>query len=696
MRDLEDLVREGVETAYDLQARDRTASADLKARVIRRGRRRRAGRIAASAVFSLALLAGATSATQALLDRETRVAGRDVPEMGVVRAYEFGGPIASDGRSMWFGQGMYSNDAGDRNSVARADLATEEVVDGQPVALRPHEMVLGENGLLTVSWQGDMPVGGEGHPVRGAVQRIDPLSLKTGGTIEREDSAPYDVAIGRVGGREFAWVVDNGRDELLQIDTKTMEVAATHETAREPVSVYVHDDSVYVTSNEDHTVQRFHAESGEVSAHYGVPGCANDVEIAAGSLWVVDYCGGAVQRLDEERGGRIATIPVRDAPTAVEFAEGLLWVTTFNSVVRIDPDANEVVGDPIYGVHPEGLLYAAGSMWVHGPGGVYRLDETAPPATPTPTPPPSEDPRAKPLPAGVERVDVTRFVRMVAAAGESVWTGLFAVERLDAETGEVVAKTDAGGFVEGLDVDGDLVWALVEVAEEEASGVVAIDGATGRIVRGPVLLGGRDVYAVSIDAAGGVAWVPSVDGTLTGVDPGSNEVARADLTKFFDAPDEREALRVAATDEAAFVFSTSGVIVRRDHATGELEKAGDLGWNVVDVVSDGEKVWVVQQTPRGKTLLWTLDGRTGAPLGEPVTVAEFGFALATQHDGTVWVAHGGTRGGRVTIQAYVDGAGDPVATYEVPNAAYMTDIAASDAGVWLTTGHDFLYKIDPE
>lgn len=697
MNDLGDLVRSGVEAAFEEQGPGTTSTSDVKARVIRRGRRRLAARVSAGILMSVVLVAAAASATSALLRRDVEVATPDVPEMGAEVAYALGGPLASDGRSLWIGSGATSNTKGDRNGISRLDIATGDSVDGPPAVGMPQAMAAGPSGIWTVGWQGDMPVGGEGHPVRGAIERVDPVTLERTGYIPREDSAPYDVAVGTVGGREVAWVVDTGRHELLRVDAKTTEVAEVYDTPRVPVSVFVHDRFVYVTSSDEHAVLRLDVETEE-TVTFDVPRCANDVVVGGGSLWVADFCGDALHRIDEDGSAEVVSIEMKQ-PSALEYAEGLVWVATSTDVLRVDPGTNEVVGNSIYvSEMNDGLLYAGGSMWVHSWGRVYRLSEDAPPATPTPTPPPTPDPRGEALPPGVERVPVERDPAALETGAGSLWTGMFEIVRLDPATGEVQAEIDPGGFVRSMDFDEDagVLWAFVEVAEKERNAVVAIDPGTDEVVLGPVLLDPPGVYGQAMAAHDGVAWVAG-DPTLWRLELATGDTQKIDIGRHLGGPDETSGFNVAATDDAVFVVPVNGAVLRVDAETRETEKVADLGWNVDHLVTDGETVWLEQTSAEtSEILLWTLDGTTGQPVGEPVVVGKFGAPHLAQHEGMVWVAQAGLQKGAIAVKAYEAGTGDPVRAVEVPASPFVQGAAAGPEGFWITTGHDFVYRIGPE
>jgi streptogramin lyase len=690
MKDVAQVLRESVETVYELSAGDRRTGSDAKRAVLRRGRRRRAGRVAVAACAAVAVVVSAPVATNALFRRgDAQVAGRDVPDVGAELVWEMGGPVASDGRSVWFGRGTKEDEPGVRNSVARMELPDGEVVEGPVAATFPHQIAIADSGLWSVSWEGDLPASGEQGSVRGVIELLDPETLERTAVIEREGSAPEDVAVGRKVGREVVWVVDAARSTLLEIDPVDAEVAAEHAFPSRPSFVETHGRFVYVGSSEGHVVERIDPVTGE-TLHFEVPACANDAEVAAGSLWVADFCGDAVHRIDERSGEILASVSIGE-PTTLEFAEGLMWVGANARVVRIDPVAGEVVGSPVFGrdMFAESMVYAGGSMWVGASGGVYRLDEEVPTATPSPAP----DPVEAALPEGVVRVPVRGTPHALAADAESLWTGETTIDRLDPATGEVLAQVDAGGFVEDLELDesAGVLWALVQPAGDGDRIVLAVDARTDEIVLGPLDVVTLPPPGEKIAAHGGIAWVAGPGGTVNRVDLEEQEVVQIQLGRV--GLDDTN-VHVVAAANAALLIGTNGVVVRVDAESGEPARVDHLGAHIAAVTSREGRVWVAQQTRKGELFLWPLDAYTGeASHGRLRDVAR-GFPYLAEHEGTLWLAQAGGPDGRTIVSAFPAGGGHVVVT-ELPAGSTPTDVAAGPDGAWLTTGRGFLYRIDP-
>jgi DNA-binding beta-propeller fold protein YncE len=81
-----------------------------------------------------------------------------------------------------------------------------------------------------------------------------------------------------------------------------------------------------------------------------------------------------VTRIDQATGKVVADIPVPSEPHRVAYGAGAAWVGNWHddSVSRIDPHTNRVVGSPIPIGFPAGnLAVGAGGVWVTSD---YRVD----------------------------------------------------------------------------------------------------------------------------------------------------------------------------------------------------------------------------------------------------------------------------------------------------------------------------------
>jgi DNA-binding beta-propeller fold protein YncE len=121
-----------------------------------------------------------------------------------------------------------------------------------------------------------------------------------------------------------------------------------------------------------------------VGKPFRAPADAVAIAVHQGALWVTSVAPGdlgvagkdAVTRIDLASGYTVATIRVRRAPLDVAATPGAVWVTNSggggDSVARIDPTTNRVVGSPIpIGFRAGNLAVAVGGVWVTSD---YRVD----------------------------------------------------------------------------------------------------------------------------------------------------------------------------------------------------------------------------------------------------------------------------------------------------------------------------------
>ncbi|GIM88529.1 hypothetical protein Ato02nite_003220 [Paractinoplanes toevensis] len=305
----------------------------------------------------------------------------------------------------------------------------------------------------------------------------------------------------------------------------------------------------------------------------------------AGGLWVADGSG-AVRRVDGRTGETIATATVAGVeprmPPALVAAGGRLWVYRFDTgaVALIDPGSGAVVAratvEPVTPAVDNLLQYAHGALWIAQPGRLWRVT-VAGRVSRTPLPDGFEPSAAAATERRLWLAAGRRLLRIDPVAPSSVVElglpqnvaelsyaagGLYAagvnspvVHRLDPVTGAVAGQTRlrhdelalslAGGWAigncgsvvrlgDGLtvrvsDVSQDLPSVLafgdLWVADEVASEVVRIDGATGAVrARLPVVAADPDDPAFHLLAGSGSVWV--LDGGVSRVDPEAGRVTR--------------------------------------------------------------------------------------------------------------------------------------------------------------------------
>jgi YVTN family beta-propeller protein len=259
------------------------------------------------------------------------------------------------------------------------------------------------------------------------------------------------------------------------------------------------------------TVVRVDPESNRVVGKpLRVPADAEAIAVGDGVLWVASVTPGdlatphkdRVIRIDLVTGRRVATITVARAPLDLAATPRAVWVTNSggggDSVARIDPQTNRLVGRPVVtGASPQNLAVGGGSLWVanHDERTVTRIDQTSGKVL-ADIPVPSEPHR-------------------VAYGVGAAWVGNWhdnSVSRIDPQTNRVVGSPipigshHAGNLVVGV----GSVWVTsdyrVDGAAEDVV-VVRIDPQSNRAVE-TIPVGG---HPIDVAAAGGAVWVSVAD-----------------------------------------------------------------------------------------------------------------------------------------------------------------------------------------
>ncbi len=112
---------------------------------------------------------------------------------------------------------------------------------------------------------------------------------------------------------------------------------------------------------------------------------AADIAYADGLVWASDYDGDVVRAIDGSGAVKVtAKLPTGSSPEGIVAAAGSIWVAEHHggAVARIDPSTGHVVAEVKAGAPgssgPQGLAYGAGSLWVSVPNSsaVLRIDPT--------------------------------------------------------------------------------------------------------------------------------------------------------------------------------------------------------------------------------------------------------------------------------------------------------------------------------
>ena len=283
-----------------------------------------------------------------------------------------------------------------------------------------------------------------------------------------------------------------------------------------------------------------------------------------------------------------AVIPVPGAATMAT-ADRALWVHAGDTVVRVDPVANAVVGEPLpVPADAEAIAVGDGALWAAsvGPGDlgmagedrVTRID----------------------LATGrrVATITVGRAPLDLAATRGAVWVtnsggGGHSVAQIDPRTNRLAGRPiRTGASPQSLAIGGGSLW----VANHDARTVARIDQATGKVVADIAVP--SEPHRVAWGA--GAAWVGNWhDNSVSRIDPRTNRVVGSPIPIGFRAGN----LVVGAggvwvtSDYRVDGAPTDVVVVRIDPQTNRAVETIAVGGHPIDVATTEDAVWVSVADP---------------------------------------------------------------------------------------------------
>jgi len=234
-----------------------------------------------------------------------------------------------------------------------------------------------------------------------------------------------------------------------------------------------------------------------------------DIAFGDGSLWVTTVGSGdlgassdidAVSHIDPETGEVLSTVKVPRGPMSVAFTPEAIWVVSFgqsgDTVIRIDPRTNQIIGDPIQtGRAPLSLAVGDGSVWVanHDAHTVTRMDAVTGQV--------------------IANITVPSEPHRIAFGEGAVWVAnwhINSVTRIDPQTNQVIGEPIPIGFHHAGNMAAGLgsVWVTsdyrspVDAATEDVV-LVRIDPQTNQAVE-TIPLGG---HPIDVEIAGDAVWV---------------------------------------------------------------------------------------------------------------------------------------------------------------------------------------------
>jgi len=226
---------------------------------------------------------------------------------------------------------------------------------------------------------------------RQTLSKVNPDTRAVVGKPRYVSGGPFAVAVGA----GAVWVAA-GDGTVRAYDPRSVQPTGPTATVPGANGLAVGNGGVWISSRRAGTVTRIDAQTRRTDPPIRVGRGPADIAIGAGAVWVANADGGSVSRIDPRRRRADAPIAVGARQVlAVTVGEGEVWVARAGGansdrtqLVRIDPEAGNVVGDPIPvpGAVPLDLVIGDG-VWATDSGGalqprprgrVSRIDPAAP------------------------------------------------------------------------------------------------------------------------------------------------------------------------------------------------------------------------------------------------------------------------------------------------------------------------------
>ena len=281
-----------------------------------------------------------------------------------------------------------------------------------------------------------------------SLQRIDPKTNTLVRTIGGVGSNPIAIAVGAGG----VWVGSKDDGTVSRIDPKTNEVLGATNTVA-PDAIVIRDRRVLV-ANQGYGSPLSSIDPANMRATTSAqPDVGySSLAVSGGALW-----GLSLEGLDRINHGGQVVKRLKDLvpldPFLLAAGEGAVWVLEGSlhrqSVFRVDPTTNRVVGQLRLHFDPGGIAVGGGSVWVTNPRGnsVVRID-----------------PRSLRI---VKRIPVGRDPVAVVVGEGSVWVANYedgTVSRIDPRNGSIVKTIPVGRYPATLAAGERGVWVAVRAA----------------------------------------------------------------------------------------------------------------------------------------------------------------------------------------------------------------------------------------
>jgi len=287
---------------------------------------------------------------------------------------------------------------------------------------------------------------------------------------------------------------------------------------------------------------------------------------------------------------RIAATLEVPSPSNMTSGDGLLWVISGGSILQIDPQTNQLIGDPIQpGIQMEDIAFGNGALWVTtvASGDLGASSDTDAVSR--------IDPKTGKV---LSTVKVPRAPMSLAFTSEAVWVVNFGMDgdiviRIDPQTNQLIGEPiQTGRAPLSLAVGEGSVW----VANHDANTITRIDLATNQVLANITVP--SEPHRVAYGE--GAVWVANWHiNSVTRIDPQTNQIVGEPIPIGFHAGN------IAAGLGSVWVTSDyrgpgdgapeDVVLVRIDPQTNQTVETIPLGGHPIDVEIAGDAVWVSVQ-----------------------------------------------------------------------------------------------------
>ena len=213
--------------------------------------------------------------------------------------------------------------------------------------------------------------------------RLDPQT----GAVQGRVSGIAHHRGGPVVGEGSVWVHVGG--EVLRIDPKTEKIVATIPTLGSVGTIAFGEGAVWVLEqthlwpNSEHLLSRIDPTSNRLTQTIHLGSGFSSIAVGEGAVWVAqsgsgtprDPTPGKLLRIETQPLQIVRAIPLWWTPVKMLIAAGSIWVSTYGggAILRVDPRANQVTEMlliPGKGSLGGGLVSGAGALWAGKLGGL--------------------------------------------------------------------------------------------------------------------------------------------------------------------------------------------------------------------------------------------------------------------------------------------------------------------------------------